>query len=76
MEQVGFDVMVARKSGPGRPAKPASERQAQVAVRFPPALLAEVDALAASRLDAPDRSSIIRELVAEALSARKQKGRK
>ena len=73
MEQAGLDDMAARKKGPGRPSKPAAERQMQVAVRFPPALLAEVDAIAASRLDEPDRSSIIRELVAEGIAARKRR---
>jgi hypothetical protein len=54
----------------GRPAKPAADRMGQVAVRFPPDMVAAIDRLRAGRLDAPDRSTVIRELVAEALSAR------
>lgn len=42
-----------------------------VPVRLPPALLEAIDALSASRLDAPDRSSVIRELLAEAITARR-----
>ena len=42
----------------------------QIAIRFPKPMLAMVDEIVAGRLDAPDRSSIIRELVAEALRAR------
>ena len=59
--------------GAGRPEKPASERQGQVAVRFPPPLLAAVDAERDIRIEAPDRSTMIRELVAEAIAARKKK---
>lgn len=58
--------------GVGRPEKPARERQTNVPVRFPPAMIAAIDELRASRLDAPDRSSVIRELVAEGL---KHKGK-
>lgn len=61
----------------GRPSKAAADRMGQVAVRFPPDMVAAIDALRAARLDAPDRSTVIRELVAEALAARgKGKGRK
>ena len=42
----------------------------QIAIRFPKPMLAAVDAIIVDRLDQPDRSSIIRELVAEALQAR------
>lgn len=59
------------KPGPGRPAKPASERKGYVPVRFPLELLAEVDAMAAARLDKPERSGMIRELVAEAILIRR-----
>jgi metal-responsive CopG/Arc/MetJ family transcriptional regulator len=47
-----------------------------IAIRFPDTMLAEIDAIAAGRLDEPDRSSIVRELVAEALEARKSKTRR
>jgi hypothetical protein len=36
-------------------------------------MIAEIDAIAADRLDQPDRSSVIRELLAEALMARRRK---
>ena len=43
----------------------------QIAVRFPEEMLAEIDAVISGRLDRPDRASVIRELIAEALQARK-----
>lgn len=48
----------------------AREPMQQIAIRFPEEMLAEIDALIAGRLDRPDRASIIRELIAEALKAR------
>lgn len=39
-------------------------------VRFPPAMRERLEEIQRSRLDAPDLSTIIRELVAEALEAR------
>lgn len=51
----------------------AAEPMKQIAIRFPEPMLAEIDALIAGRLDRPDRASIIRELIAEALQARKAK---
>ena len=47
----------------------------QIAIRFPRPMLALVDEIVAGRLDRPDRSSIIRELVAEALQKRGQERR-
>ncbi len=41
-----------------------------LAIRFPEPMLAAIDAMAAGRMDKPDRSTLIRELVAEALAAR------
>ena len=38
-------------------------------------MMEEIDAIVASRYDQPDRSAIIRELLAEALTARKKRGR-
>lgn len=60
----------------GRPSLKAGERAGQVAVRFPPSLLDRVDQVRASRLDEPDRSTVIRELVALGLEALDRKGRK
>ena len=44
-----------------------------LAIRFPEPMLAAIDAMAASRMDKPDRSTLIRELVAEALATRGRK---
>jgi len=35
-------------------------------------MIEEIDAIAASRFDQPDRSSLIRELLAQALAARRK----
>lgn len=43
-------------------------------IRLPEAMLAEIEAICAGRLDAPDTSSVIRELLAEALAARRARG--
>lgn len=50
--------------------KDAGERLVQVAVRFPPALLAEVDAIRDGRKDGADRSAVVRELVVAGIEAR------
>ena len=44
---------------PGRPAK--DDKGAQLVVRVPTPLLAEVDAVIAGRLDGPNRSVVVRE---------------
>jgi Arc/MetJ-type ribon-helix-helix transcriptional regulator len=44
-----------------------------LAFRFPEPMLEEIDAIVASRLDRPDRSAVVRELLAEALMARRVK---
>lgn len=41
-------------------------------IRFPAAMVEEIDGLLAERLDQPDRSGFIRELIAEALEARRK----
>jgi metal-responsive CopG/Arc/MetJ family transcriptional regulator len=45
----------------------------QIAIRLPKPLLAAVDAMTEGRLDQPDRSAIIRELLAEAVAARRKR---
>jgi metal-responsive CopG/Arc/MetJ family transcriptional regulator len=52
----------------GRPK--GDDAMEQIAIRFPKPMLALVDEIVAGRLDRPDRSSVIRELVAEALRVR------
>lgn len=47
-----------------------------VMIRFPKEMLDEIDGMLADRLDSPDRSGFIRELIAEAIQARKAKGRR
>ena len=44
-----------------------------LALRFPDEMLKAIDAVAAGRMDRPDRSAVVRELVAEALMARGRK---
>jgi len=41
-------------------------------LRFPGPMLEEIDGIAVRRLDQPDRSAVIRELLAEALAARRK----
>jgi hypothetical protein len=41
------------------------------AFRLPEPMLRQIDAIVASRLDQPHRSAVLRELVAEALEARR-----
>jgi metal-responsive CopG/Arc/MetJ family transcriptional regulator len=61
-----------RKKTAGRPPKAQGTLLVQVPVRFPQPMVDEVDAERGARLDAPDRSAMIRELVAEALEARRR----
>lgn len=42
----------------------------QIAIRLPKPMLTVIDEMVAGRLDQPERSAIIRELIAEALAAR------
>ena len=57
----------------GRPSIGERALRSPVALRFPDEMLEAIDEIAASRMDRPDRSAVIRELVAEALMARKKK---
>ena len=47
---------------------------APLALRLPKPMVEEIDAIVASRFDQPDRSAVIRELLAEALAVRRKKG--
>ena len=64
-------VKTTKRRPRGRPAK-GDDIMEQIAIRFPKPMLALVDEIVAKRLDRPDRSSIIRELVAEALQKRSE----
>ena len=44
-----------------------------VPIRLPETMVEEIDAIAAARLDGPDRATTIRELLAEALIARRKR---
>lgn len=57
----------------GRPPKQGNTMTRSLTIRFPEGLWAEVLAIQSARLDAPDAASIVRELVAEAITARKQR---
>jgi Arc/MetJ-type ribon-helix-helix transcriptional regulator len=48
----------------------------QIALRLPVEMLRRLDDLVEGRLDRPDRTAVIRELLAEGLDAREKKGRK
>jgi metal-responsive CopG/Arc/MetJ family transcriptional regulator len=60
-----------RKRPRGRPS--LGDAMEQLAIRFPKEMLAAVDEIILGRLDRPDRSQIIRELIAEGLEARKRR---
>jgi metal-responsive CopG/Arc/MetJ family transcriptional regulator len=55
----------------GRPPKGEASLLQAINIRLPKGMVDEITAISASRLDAPDRSTVIRELLAEAIAARK-----
>lgn len=57
----------------GRPPKPESERLGFVGIRFSNEMLEMIDSMRAERIDKPDRSAFIRELVGEAIQARQKR---
>lgn len=65
--------MSNKKPARGRPTKSGKPLLAPVMVRFPKAMIDAIDEVVATRLDQPDRSSVIRELIAEALDARRRR---
>jgi len=56
----------------GRPRADEAPMQ-QIAIRLPRPMLDAIDALVSDRLDRPDRTAIMRELLAEAIAARSAK---
>ena len=56
----------------GRPRKGASIMEPRM-IRFPPELIKAIEDLYVGRLDQPDFSSMVRELLAEAVQARRRK---
>jgi Arc/MetJ-type ribon-helix-helix transcriptional regulator len=59
----------------GRPLK-GDTRMRQIAIRLPDEMLAAIDSLLVERMDRPDRTAVIRELLAEAIAARKRKDKR
>lgn len=55
------------KDGRGRPPKHGSAMLEPVTIRLPPPMMRRIEKIMASRLDAPDKSTVIRELIAKAL---------
>jgi hypothetical protein len=62
--------MRAAKRGRGRPPIGGKALMAPLSIRFPAPMMEQIEGIAARRLDQPDKASLIRELVAEALEAR------
>lgn len=56
----------------GRP-RLGARPSVQVAIRFPAEMIETIDEMAEIRLDKPDRAVLIRELLAEALEARRKR---
>jgi hypothetical protein len=55
------------KATPGRPPKGDDAMLQPVTIRLPAEMVRQIEALRAGRLDAPDKSTLIRELLAKAL---------
>lgn len=61
---------------PGRPPLAEADRMMQVQVRMPRAMRDGLDAILAERTDGQDRAGLIREIIADALDARRGKGKR
>jgi hypothetical protein len=59
----------------GRPPKGAEAMLAPITIRFPLAMMREIEAIQKSRMDEPDKGQVVRELVAAGLADRKRKGK-
>lgn len=62
-----------KKRGRGRPPAGEALLAEALTVRFPGPMMREIEAIRASRLDAPEKGAVIRELVAEAIEARRKR---
>lgn len=60
----------------GRPPKGAEAMMEPITVRFPPAMMREIEEIQTTRMDAPDKGQVVRELIAQALADRKQRGKR
>lgn len=65
--------MPSTKRSPGRPPKDQKSMLQPMTIRFPRAMMDEIEALRAKRLDEPDKGQMVRELVAEGIKAVKSK---
>jgi len=69
--------MIAKKDTRSRGRPPLKDvTMEQIAIRLPKALLDEIDDAVAGRLDGKNRSDMIRELLGEAVEARRAKGKR
>jgi hypothetical protein len=59
---------MAKQTRMGRPPKGEETMMAPITIRLPPAMTAEIEAIMAARMDAPDKATVIRELIAAGLS--------
>ena len=75
MGYVMISGMTKRAKQKGRPPLGDASMH-QIALRLPKPMLAAIDEIMSGRLDQPERSAIIRELLAEALTARAKKARR
>ena len=64
----------SHSKSPGRPPK-GRQTMHQIALRLPVEMLDEIDKMIEGRLDQPEKSAVIRELLAEAITARKRRNR-
>lgn len=63
------------KHAGGRPPLGDKAMLQPVTVRFPVAMMDEIEAIQAARMDQPDKGQVIRELVALALEMRRKRGK-
>jgi metal-responsive CopG/Arc/MetJ family transcriptional regulator len=59
----------------GRPPKPLDQKFVDVGLKLPPAMLEQIDSMVSVEAGV-DRSTTIRQLLAEALAARQKKGKR
>jgi metal-responsive CopG/Arc/MetJ family transcriptional regulator len=62
-----------KRQHPGRPPKEGDQSMEQIAIRLPKQMLDAIADLATGRLVRQDRSTVIRELLDEAIEARRKK---
>jgi len=55
----------------GRPPKLDEDKFVLIHVRVPPGIIKRIDAYRGARADAPDRSAVIREILAAGIEAKK-----